>query len=625
MKKFFAITVLLFSASLVNHVYAEAKTFSSKGMLKLNMETRYTIEQDTTRANLEEKLTRTTVDTTRARVMFDLGVHLWEIDFSESERYFNSAITTLLGSTTKNSSLLGDSYRYLAALLTDKGRYTEAMVYYNKAKEQLEISENPKGISNIYHNMAVLHRYQENPEEQKRNLKAAIAIDEQLDYAEGLGHNYKALGNYFSKRGVVDSAMFYFKKSEDNFNRIHDEFGLYSLKGIVADFYFEQGEYQKSLEIFKECLDFFTRIDVKGFQAIHTLKIASIYMLMGDYKKALTYNENSLNIALQEDYKQWISEGYLQKSKLYEHFKNYETAYESAKLHKLYSDSIFNKENVKKIQALELTFNFRKEKLKDSLTLVGERKFAEAQVEVLATKNRVKTFWIVFGGLGLLFLFAIIYLLKTKQFASQSKELQEQFSRDLINEQERERTHLARELHDSVGQKLMLLSKQTKKIGDENTQELADTTLEEIRNISRGLHPSNLERLGLTASINSLIYNINANTDLFFTESIENVDNTLKKESELHLYRILQETLSNIVKHAKAKAVEIEVSKGPKHIDVLVSDNGMGFDVTSKNKTVSLGIKTLFERAKILGAQLKLNSEINNGTVMSLKIPLSYE
>ena len=566
---------------------------------------------DTTRVRLEQMLKYAVVDTTKARLMFRLGVYLWEIDSFRSEQYFIEAVETLNSASSQHSELLGDTYRYLAALYTDKGSYTEAMEHYNKAKNLLEKYNDSVAISNIYHNISILHRYQGNKEEQKRNIKAAIEINEKLNEPEGLGHNYKIFGEFYSNLNRPDSALFYFEKSRYNFNLIEDEFGLYSLKGVIADFYLKQGDYNRCINLFKECLHYFKERDVKGFQSIYTSKIAGAYMLSEDYNKALTYNKESLDIALSEDYKQWVSTGYLQNSEIQEKLQNYKLAYQSAKLHKIYSDSIFNKENTRKIKELELRNEFQKEK-----------ELSDAQIETLAVKNKVKTQWLIFGGIAVLIVFIIVYLFKAREFANRKKKMQEKFSRGLIKEQEKERARLARELHDSVGQKLMLLSKQSKTIGDSNIERLASTTLEEVRDISRGLHPSNLERLGLTESINALIYNINANTELFFTDKIDNIDNVMSKESELHLYRIIQETLSNIVKHSNAKAVKMEIDKMSDTINITVSDNGKGFDFESKYKSMSLGLKTLLERAKMIGAQLNLDSKIDIGTIMTLNIPI---
>src|SRR5690606_9206185 len=117
----------------------------------------------------------------------------------------------------------------------------------------------------------------------------------------------------------------------------------------------------------------------------------------------------------------------------------------------------------------------------------------------------------------------------------------EAYTHNLIKGQEEERTRVARELHDSVGQKLMLLTKKTKAIGNSEMEFLASNTLEELRTISRGLHPATLEKLGPTAAIRTLIDEVDANTNIFFTHDIEDVDACLSKEASLHLYRIIQE------------------------------------------------------------------------------------
>ena len=246
----------------------------------------------------------------------------------------------------------------------------------------------------------------------------------------------------------------------------------------------------------------------------------------------------------------------------------------------------------------------------------------QSEITLLDAQNKVKQQWLLFGGIALLATFFIVYLALTRNFAISKKLLQEQFSRRLINGQEEERSRLARELHDSVGQKLMLLSKSANSKNIGNTKALAKDTLEEVRAISRDLHPSNLERLGLTEAINSLVYNVNANTNLFFTEDIDDIDGILPKTSELHVYRIIQETLSNIVKHSGAKAVKMEIRKQDEKINIVVSDNGKGFDFRSKYRNMSLGLKTLLERAKIIGAQLMVDSQINKGTVLKLEIPI---
>jgi signal transduction histidine kinase len=200
--------------------------------------------------------------------------------------------------------------------------------------------------------------------------------------------------------------------------------------------------------------------------------------------------------------------------------------------------------------------------------------------------------------------------------------LQEGFSQDLIKAQEDERLRVARELHDSVGQKLMLLTKKTKNTGNPDMESLAGNTLEELRSISRGLHPSILERLGISAAIKNMVDEVDSNTDIFFTHDIEDIDSLLTKEASLHLYRIIQEALNNMVKHAEAKAASVVIEKKGNCLEATITDNGKGFEYSEKiQSSASLGMKTLMERAKILHSKIDIKSHLNQGTTILLTIP----
>jgi len=200
--------------------------------------------------------------------------------------------------------------------------------------------------------------------------------------------------------------------------------------------------------------------------------------------------------------------------------------------------------------------------------------------------------------------------------------MQEGFSQNLIMAQEEERTRVARELHDSVGQKLMLLTKKTKEKNDPDMETLADGTLGELRSIARGLHPATMEKLGLSAALESMINEVDANTNIFFTHEIENVDSLLPKETSLHVYRIIQEVLNNMVKHSEAKVASVVIEKQEGVIRTVIKDNGKGFDLSEKiYESTSLGMKTLLERAKIIKSQLSIDSGKEKGTTILLEIP----
>ena len=173
-------------------------------------------------------------------------------------------------------------------------------------------------------------------------------------------------------------------------------------------------------------------------------------------------------------------------------------------------------------------------------------KAQQSNIALLDSRNSQKNQLLLFGSLGLFLIFGIIVMARSRNEAKRRQKMNEEFSQNLINAQEEERTRVARELHDSVGQKLMLLSKQTKKIGNPEMVSLAGSTLDELRTISKGLHPATLDKFGVTAAIVSMINEVDANTNIFFTNEIENIDNLLSKEASLHFFRILQEILNNL-------------------------------------------------------------------------------
>lgn len=306
------------------------------------------------------------------------------------------------------------------------------------------------------------------------------------------------------------------------------------------------------------------------------------------------------------DYEYLLAEAYqgmgdLKKSLF--HFKNYAAL----------KDSIQKSISRKRFAYVQTQFNIEKKDLEIS----KQRK----NIDLLNAKSEIKTQWMVVGGISSLFLFIVLYLLRSKQFAKRKQEIETNFSRKLLKGQEDERTRLARELHDGVGQQLTLIKRKTQHTQQSDLTQLTHQVLEEVRAISRGLYPPMLDKLGLSSSLNQLIFDLDNDTPIFFTADINNIDNCLTKYANVHLYRFMQECINNIIKHAKASAVEILVKQKENRIFIEIIDNGKGFDLTKVKVSKSLGLKTLSERIKILKGNFLIESSPNNGTIIKASIP----
>ncbi|MFK7806725.1 MAG: sensor histidine kinase [Saprospiraceae bacterium] len=274
-----------------------------------------------------------------------------------------------------------------------------------------------------------------------------------------------------------------------------------------------------------------------------------------------------------------------------------------------------------------------KKDIKNAITEIEVKyKTAEKEKQILQQKNDILELestnakiqkqknYIMAGGLlfSLLGFFGYRFN-KVRKDRNDKKE----FAEALIFAQEEERKRIARDLHDGVGQSLLLIKNQlrtTAEVTLENQQMISDT-LEEVRSISRDLHPFQLDKFGLTATINDTLLKIEKSTELFITKEIEDIDKVLNPKSEIHLYRTIQEALSNIVKHAQATAAKVSIKNEANQIRVTIQDNGKGFDlelavVTSK----SLGIRTMHERISAIGGTLKIEAGASGGTVLKIVI-----
>jgi len=201
----------------------------------------------------------------------------------------------------------------------------------------------------------------------------------------------------------------------------------------------------------------------------------------------------------------------------------------------------------------------------------------------------------------------------------------------IIQAQEQECDRIARDLHDDLGQSLVTLKmiiqsawlqegrtgnppKEHKKILD-----YLGTIIDKSRNLAMRLRPATLEALGLTTSINLLINEINrtGKVKIVFTHS--NLENLRFESGPINVFRIVQESLTNILKYAKATKVTVSLRVIKDRLQIKVEDNGCGFVLKDKSK--GLGLITMQERTSLLGGKIEIQSETNKGTTIIVDIP----
>jgi signal transduction histidine kinase len=246
-----------------------------------------------------------------------------------------------------------------------------------------------------------------------------------------------------------------------------------------------------------------------------------------------------------------------------------------------------------------------------------------------------KTWWFV--SLSVLTFIALVWVSFRLRIAQLEKErrAQESFSRQLINSQESERQRIAAELHDSLGQHLLII-KNSALLGinvlnghDRGKEQLSDISetasraIDEVREISYNLRPYQLDDLGLTKAIEYILAKVASSSKIRFSSELDRIDDVFSPEAEINIYRIVQESLNNIVKHSRAESAKVSIKRDARHIDIIIQDDGRGLDTEKTNG--GFGLKGISERARILGAKYVIHSAAGQGTTITLSLEAQDE
>ncbi len=213
-----------------------------------------------------------------------------------------------------------------------------------------------------------------------------------------------------------------------------------------------------------------------------------------------------------------------------------------------------------------------------------------------------------------------------------------QLSSHLQNIREKERTHIAREIHDELGQ---MLTVQKMDIGwirqkQNNTDkevvsklsemlEFSDNIINTVRKISTELRPAIIDDLGLIAALEWKCGNFQDQTGIPCKFISYNEEEKFDANFSINVFRILQEILTNITRHAKAESVVVSIIQNEKELIMQITDDGIGIDSEAINKNKTLGITGMKERARLLNGELIINGKKNKGTQIELIIPFKYE
>ncbi|MEQ9300965.1 MAG: sensor histidine kinase [Cyclobacteriaceae bacterium] len=590
-------------------------------------------------------------DTTKAELMLDLSFEFIRISADSVIYYAKRAMAE--SERQGYQPGLAQAWYYLGSGYILAGNYADALDSFNKCLSVSKQIENLKLQANAHNGLGRAYFYLGEFPSAIDNYLRCITLREAIKDSKGLAVASGNLGLAYQKFDDDDKAEFYLnqalhinRSAKDTLNIItdlinlgvlyenssrfetavetyeegimlaelfNDEVGVAIMTGNLGTVYSKQGNHDKAFELINRSITLKEKSGRPVSMAYARYHNQAAYYRAGYYDRSIAEGEIVLNIVeehpsteLAMNAYEFLDLAYAKKNDMSRAYV-YRTKFENLK------DSIFNIEKSEQVARLQTLYEKEKQDRVIELN--------EIEIATLETKNTLQRQTAIFIVMGLILLFGIAYLVRSNIFVNRARRLQEQFSQQLLSYQEQERERLSRDLHDSVGQSLILIKNRVNLTDDVDTSNLVANTLDEVRDISKKLHPMLLEKLGLTSAIKKLVDEIDANTNIFIESEIDDLTDIFSKDDQLHIYRIMQEAINNMVKHSETKSASIDVTIKEDKITFTVEDHGKGFDLIEQpGQFQSLGMLTLKERTKILKGKLTIDSTKGKGTKISLTI-----
>ena len=531
----------------------------------------------------------------------------------------------------------GQSLINVSNLYKSKGNYEEALKSLHQALEYID-SSNLQYVGSINNNIGNIYQLQGRVNEA---LKAYYNAYENYTDASNLYNSTNVLvnlGNIHLEEIQLDSAEFYYNKAL----QIANEKGYEVLKSQIyhnkGEFHFLKNQRKKSKQFFIKSLEINREQNgTKGLS--NTLeRLGDLLRLENMQEEGLVYYLESYSISSKSnnflqlrDISNKISDVYLAK-------KDNSNAIKYLQISKIYQDSLNQK--LQESLTYELQYNNEKYKVdKLSIELINQKKILENQVSI----NRL------YIGLGLLALISLLFFIRSLNAKRKKIEAENKIEGLLSNQdkitinamldgQEKERNKIANELHDKLGSILSMvklyfqsIDKQIDKLKLENivqykkANELLDEACDEVRKTAHALSSGNLSRIGLFKAIKGLKEKIEGSGEIKVFLSTHGSDDEIEGLNEIALFRIVQEIVSNTLKHAEATEISIQLNVFEKLFNLIIEDNGKGFNAEKLNDIDGMGLRNIEARVENMKGTFDLDSLEGRGTNISIDIPIKIK
>jgi two-component system, NarL family, sensor kinase len=629
--------------------------------------------QNKTIDSLKRELPHCKIDSSRTKILFYIGREGWfRRNFIDAKYYLIRSIAE-----AKKCNYYfhqADAYNLLANVYMKQEIFDSAFLCLNKGMEQKDDRFIPlidETYSKIYYQLGdykLSLRY---------GLKSAEGYEksEHPEFSNQSVYAYITVGDIFKKLNQREKAYYYYEKGYKKARSVGDNWAITNSLDKIAAYFFAKNELVKARHLYDTIIYLDQESSNHEVSMFAYEGLGNLAMRQSEFKNALMYYRMALNYGLpktmnmhvgklftsfasafsaldshdsasyylqlaitqskkSKDYVN-LSEAYRQLSLLQQKQNLQQQALSSFQFHKAYNDSILNIEKIKTVNNLEVLYQTR-EKENEILRLQKAE-----QEKDFAINNR--NIYILIG-VGILLTLGVILLLLQKNYRNKrmlQDEKVKQMERQqqvmslhaMINGQEVERKRMAKDLHDGLGGLFstvkMYFSTLEHEHEDLRTNELfkksyllVDTASIELRRIAHNMMPEVLAKMGLINALRDLADTVGAGRLLKVTLKVHGMDSRLPANIEAMLYRIIQELINNIMKHAEASEAIIQLIKDDNRLSVVVEDNGCGFEVDKIDDKIHTGLESIKNRINFMNGKLTIDSQRNVGTSVMMDLTI---
>jgi len=548
------------------------------------------------------------------------------------------------------------SYNLLALGYKNLGNYPKAMDNFLLCIEYAEKTDDKQQQANAYQNIATLYILQKEYNKAASNLDRAAKLYRALGDDDGVLITLFNFANILKEQGRYQEAHQHYQTVLEYRIKEGNTAAIAYIKINLAQLLVLQEKYTDAIPKLNEILNILETLKFTSDMTIVLNDLGICYSKLGDTKTAIEYFERSLKIGKDKALAHYNSQFYKNLSDLYEKIGAFDEALQYYKKSVNVTENINAADKEKYVANLQERYETELKETRIKL-LEKEQKLNAAQLATTALslekaasnlqRQRLVRNIFIFGFvflIAVLILVRYFYLVRIKvqqQLAIQKEENSKQEINQLIKDyklsvieqyqegQEEERTRLAREIHDGIGSDLASI-----KIGfehylethknDSQAKRLLDAienSCKDIRSLSHQLHPLPFSKIGFSSFLKETLEQIKLNSALIITtflypeETIDDLSEVLLAD----IYRIIQELIANVIKHANATEVEVQLTKHSAYLNLVVSDNGSGFKTHQKS---GIGLRNIKERVRKSKGDISIDSSPQHGTSITINFPL---